>query len=138
MNLLLQRSAATVSVERVEQEDTVILFAGGTKEVLEVNTSDLFFVEADGNYVKIAYRKGHEPVRKLLRMTMKQAEEVTAVYPFIIKCHRAFLVNLHAVSRVSGNSQGYRLSLDGCEEEIPVSRAYSKEIKTLIENMNEA
>ena len=45
MNLLLQRSAATVSVERVEQEDTVILFAGGTKEVLEVNTSDLFFVE---------------------------------------------------------------------------------------------
>lgn len=138
MNLHLQRSAATANVGRVEQEDTVILFAGGAKEVLEVNTSDLFFVEADGNYVKITYRKSHEPVRKLLRMTMKQAEEATAVYPFIIKCHRAFLVNLHAVSRVSGNSQGYRLSLDGCEEEIPVSRAYSKEIKTLIENMNEA
>jgi len=43
---------------------------------------------------------------------------------------------LCAVSKVSGNSQGYRLFLYDCEDSIPVSRAYSKEVKMLIEKMN--
>lgn len=138
MNLHLQEASVTISIEQEEQEESVLLFSGGVKEVLEVDTSNLLFIEADGNYVKITYRKNNETVRRLLRATMKQAEEVTSGCPFIIKCHRAFLINLRAVSRVSGNSQGYRLSLYGCEEEIPVSRAYSKEVKTLIESMNNA
>ena len=29
---------------------------------------------------------------------------------------------------------GYKLNLEGCEEEVPVSRAYAKEVKALIEN----
>lgn len=138
MNLHLQGASVTISIEQEKQEENVLLFSGGVKEALEVDTSNLLFIEADGNYVKITYRKNNETIRRLLRATMKQAEEVTSACPFIIKCHRAFLINLRAVSRVSGNSQGYRLSLYGCEEEIPVSRAYSKEVKTLIESMNNA
>lgn len=53
--------------------------------------------------------------------------------PFIIRCHRAFLVNIRMVVKVDGNSQGYKLNLEGCEEEVPVSRAYAKEVKALIE-----
>ena len=71
----------------------------------------------------------------LLRMTMKQAEEVTGGSPLVAKCHRAFLVNLRKVVKVSGNSQGYRLLLEGYPEEIPVSRAYSKQVKELIETI---
>lgn len=54
--------------------------------------------------------------------------------PFIIRCHRAFLVNIRMVVKVDGNSQGYKLNLEGCEEDVPVSRAYAKEVKALIEN----
>ena len=36
--------------------------------------------------------------------------------------------------KVDGNSQGYKLNLEGCEEDVPVSRAYAKEVKALIEN----
>ena len=54
--------------------------------------------------------------------------------PFYIRCHRAFLVNIRMVVKVDGNSQGYKLNLEGCEEEVPVSRAYAKEVKALIEN----
>lgn len=53
--------------------------------------------------------------------------------PFIIRCHRAFLVNIRMVVKVDGNSQGYKLNLEGCEEDVPVSRAYAKEVKALIE-----
>ena len=71
---------------------------------------------------------------RLLRATMKQAEEAVSACPFIIRCHRAFLVNIRMVVKVDGNSQGYKLNLEGCEEEVPVSRAYAKEVKALIEN----
>lgn len=38
------------------------------------------------------------------------------------------------VVKVDGNSQGYKLNLRVAEEEVPVSRAYAKEMKALIEN----
>ena len=75
--------------------------------------------------------KDNRPASKLLRLTMKQAEATVASTPFIVRCHRAFLVNLQRVTKVEGNSQGYRLRLEGCAGEVPVSRGYAKEIKTL-------
>ncbi len=111
-----------------------LVFAGGTKETLEVEAQSFLYAEAEGNYVNVHYlssKDGH-PASKLLRLTMKQAEAVVASTPFIVRCHRAFLVNLHRVTKVEGNSQGYRLRLEGCMEEVPVSRGYGKEVKLLI------
>ncbi len=114
----------------------ILTFTGGSKEVFDVVAEDFLYAEAEGNYIKVAYRPDREKpvVKKLLRSTVKQAEEAVAVCPFIIRCHRAFLVNVRRVVKVVGNSQGYKLSLEGCEEEIPVSRAYAKKVRTLIEN----
>ncbi len=121
-----------------EEEDCskALIFSGGTKEVLEVKADNFLYAEAEGNYVKVTCYsvKDGKVVQKLLRVTMKQAEETIANYSYIIRCHRAFLVNVRKVVKVEGNSQGYRLRLEGCEEEVPVSRAYAKEMKTLIEN----
>lgn len=142
MNEHLRKLDGTFSGLQQEKEENEgeerarIVFSGGTKDSFEIPAADLLYVEAEGNYVKIAYLKEERCVQKLLRATMKQAEEATATFSSIVKCHRAFLINLHQVSKVSGNSQGYRLSLSGSEEEIPVSRAYSKEVKSLIESMN--
>lgn len=113
-----------------------LFFSGGVKERLEVSVRDFLYAEAEGNYVKVVYYsvKGQGTIRKLLRVTMKQAEETIAGYSYIIRCHRAFLVNVRKVVKVEGNSQGYHLRLEGCEEEVPVSRAYAKEVKMLIEN----
>lgn len=121
-----------VSVPQEKGEKYSVIFQGGVKEALEVDARDLFYVEADGNYIKVVYRKGGKPVSKLLRATMKQAEEAIESCPYLLKCHRAFLVNVHSVVEVNGNSQGYRLLLNGCADEVPVSRAYSKEVKEQI------
>lgn len=133
MNLHLQRSvSATESIETTEIV-SLLSFQGGTRESLELDSKDLLYIESDGNYIRVNYQKGGRTMQCLLRMTMKQAEEVTGGSPLVAKCHRAFLVNLRKVVKVSGNSQGYRLLLEGCPEEIPVSRAYSKQVKELIE-----
>ena len=118
-----------------EEEETPmqLVFSGGTKEMLEVDAHTLFYVEAEGNYIRVAYSSADKMQQKLVRATMKQAEEAVAACSFIVRCHRAFLVNIRTVVKVDGNSQGYRLRLEGCTEEVPVSRGYAKEIKTLIE-----
>lgn len=135
MNLHLQRSvSATESVETTEIV-SLLSFQGGTRESLELDSKDLLYIESDGNYIRVNYQKGGRTMQCLLRMTMKQAEEVTGGSPLVAKCHRAFLVNLRKVVKVSGNSQGYRLLLEGCPEEIPVSRAYSKQVKELMETI---
>lgn len=135
MNLHLQRSvSATESIETTEIV-SLLSFQGGTRESLELDSKDLLYIESDGNYIRVNYQKGGRTMQCLLRITMKQAEEVTGGSPLVAKCHRAFLVNLRKVVKVSGNSQGYRLLLEGCPEEIPVSRAYSKQVKELMETI---
>lgn len=140
MNFHLSKkiSAGDAETSREEKEvaSEVLTFSGGTKEMLQVEAGHFLYAEAEGNYIKVNYRSAGSGkiVQKLLRLTMKQAEEAMAACPFIIRCHRAFLVNVRQVVKVDGNSQGYRLRLEGCEEEVPVSRAYSKEVKRLIEN----
>lgn len=121
----------------VTEKPAHLVFSGGTKEMLEIPANALLYVEAEGNYVRIIYRVENKIQQRLLRATMKQAEEAVAACPFIVRCHRAFLVNVSTVVKVDGNSQGYRLRLDGCKDEVPVSRAYSKEVKTLIEGTSE-
>ena len=135
MNLHLQRSVS--AMESIETAEIVSLlsFQGGTRESMELDSKDLLYIESDGNYIRVNYQKGGRTMQCLLRMTMKQAEEVTGGAPLVAKCHRAFLVNLRKVVKISGNSQGYRLLLEGCPEEIPVSRAYSKQVKELMETI---
>ncbi|WP_291527921.1 LytTR family DNA-binding domain-containing protein [Bacteroides sp. UBA939] len=145
------RGRATEAAEAGEKENVCcpltekpvnLVFSGGTKEMLEIPANALLYVEAEGNYVRVIYRgesktSENKMQQMLLRATMKQAEEAVAACLFIVRCHRAFLVNVNAVVKVDGNSQGYRLRLEGCKSEVPVSRAYSKEVKMLIEGGSE-
>lgn len=108
-----------------------VLLEGGKKENLALDASLLLYAGSEGNYVRLYYLDAGsgKPAMKLLRLTMKQAEEAFSDYPYIIRCHRAYLVNLHRVVKVTGNAQGYRLHLEECEGEVPVSRSYAGEVK---------
>lgn len=113
-----------------------ILLEGGTRESLILAPERLLYAESEGNYVRLNYLASDsgKPVMKLLRLTLKQAGTAFSEYPYIIRCHRAYLVNLHRVKKVSGNAQGYRLHLEGCEEEVPVSRSYAADVKEALDN----
>lgn len=122
-----------VKPEVQEPSSVPLVFLGDTREMLEIDAMSFLYAESEGNYVRLHYLSPHDQKQtsKLLRLTMKQAE-VSASAPFIVRCHRAYLVNLHRVTRVDGNSQGCRLRLEGCADEVPVSRSYVKKVQTLI------
>lgn len=92
------------------------------KEYAVMKVQDLLFIKSDGNYITVGYLKSGTITMTLLRNTMKYAVDLLEPYPFIFQCHRSWLVNLHRISEVLGNSQGLRIIIDGFEEEIPVAR----------------
>lgn len=102
---------------------------GSSRETVELHSStELLFVESDGNYALVHYLCEGRAVHKALRCTLKQAEEQLSEEPYIMRCHRAYIVNIARVEHVSGNGQGYRLTLEGTKEQVPVSRQYAADI----------
>ena len=63
-----------------------------------------------------------------MRCTLKQMEEQLQGVQGIMRCHRAYIVNIAHVEHVSGNGQGYRLTLKATKEQVPVSRQYAAAI----------
>ena len=127
--------AEAVSEPRSAAARGEVLLEGGTRESLALDPARLLYAESEGNYVRLRYLdagSGKTAV-KLLRLTLKQAEDAFLDYSYIIRCHRAYLVNLHRVAQVSGNAQGYRLHLEGCGMEVPVSRSYAVRVKRALE-----
>ena len=113
-------------------DEKICIVAENNKDKLEINLSDLLYVTSTGNYIQVFYLKENELKNIMLRNTLKQAEVQLNEFHSVIKCHRAFLVNKNKIVRVKGNSQGLRLILKGTEEEIPVSKNYSKDMKQTI------
>lgn len=107
-------------------ESQKIVFTGNSKDSISLMPETVIYLESAGNYVDIYYKEDDQVKHKLLRATISQIEE--NLYPFrqFVRCHRAFIINVIFIRNASGNSQGYRLNLRNIDQEIPVSRSYTK------------
>ena len=99
-----------------------LTLTGTTNESVTLQISDLLFIEAVGNYVKVNHLRNDQVHTDMLRATMKQMEETLLPYPMIVRCHRAFLVNLGQVEQIISHSGSTQLLIKHCHESLPVSR----------------
>ena len=86
-----------------------LTLTGTTNEHVTLDITDLLYIEAVGNYVKVVNKKDGEIHTHMLRATMKQMEDSLQAYPMIVRCHRAFMVNLGQVEQISSNSRAMQL-----------------------------
>ena len=98
------------------------------QEPLTLLISELRCLQAADIYVYVYFFRG-TPQRRIVRSTLKTLEADLSVYPHFLRCHKSYVVNLDAVTRISGNAQGYKLHLQDVEEPIPVSRQHNATIK---------
>ena len=105
---------------------------GTTNESVTLQISDLLFIEAVGNYVKVSHLRNDQVCTDMLRATMKQMEETLQGYPMIVRCHRAFLVNLGQVEQIVSHSGSTQLLIKHCHESLPVSRSNMAQVKAAI------
>ena len=105
---------------------------GTTNESVTLQIVHLLYIEAVGNYVKVNHLNNGEVHTDLLRATMKQLEETLQDYPMIVRCHRAFLVNLGQVEQIVSHSGSTQLLIKHCHESLPVSRSNMAQVRAAI------
>jgi Ni2+-binding GTPase involved in maturation of urease and hydrogenase len=114
-------------------QDSQITLEGTTNEHVTLDIFDLLYIEAVGNYVKVCQQLNGEVHTTMLRSTMKQMEDALQAYPMIVRCHRAFMVNLGKVDQISSNSRSMQLVMRQSHDAIPVSRSNVNKLKELLE-----
>ena len=137
--LLAAQAVPSSETEQQEQPSTcapqlpqAITLTGTTSDTVKVHIPDLLYIEAVGNYVKI-YQLSEGQVRAdMLRATSKQMEDDLRAYPMIVRCHRAFLVNLQQVEQIVSRAGTMQLIIKHCQESLPVSRSNMAQVKEAI------
>jgi DNA-binding LytR/AlgR family response regulator len=115
-----------------EASDTQVMLSGTTNESVSLDITNLLYIEAVGNYVKVCQLLDGNVKTDMLRATSKQMEENLQAYPLIVRCHRAFLVNLGQVEQIVSNSRTMQLVMKHSHDAIPVSRSNMSQIKEAI------
>jgi len=98
-------------------------FVKGEKEHYQINTKDILYVEAKGNYATMFMEKGeilvHEKISGL--------EELLPESGFL-RVHRSFIVSLNKITSMKGDI------LTIGNHEVPIGQTYSKAIREIILN----
>ncbi len=122
-------------LKNTEPLDTVpFTIYSDTSESLRLHLKDLLFVAANDNYSTVVWIENSQIEKKLLRINLKNLE-AQLDNSFAMRCHRSYLVNVHAIESLTGNTNGYKIKLRSCEESIPVSRQKGKELMTKIKQL---
>ena len=112
-----------------KQPSDSLTLSGTTSEKIALNINDLLFIETVGNYVKVCHLRNGQVRTDMLRATSKQMEDDLHHYPMIVRCHRAFLVNLAQVEQIISKSGSMQLIIKHSHDNIPVSRSNVSQIK---------
>lgn len=112
-----------------EEPHSTLCLTGSTNESVTLHISDLLYIEAVGNYVKVCQLHDDKVRTDMLRATSKQMEETLLPYPMIVRCHRAFLVNLQQVEQIVSHSGSMQLQIKHSNDSIPVSRSNMAQVK---------
>ena len=139
MNEQLQRLQQEESVVKLQEKTiltsenaqpvSTIQLSGTTSDVVTLHVPNLLYVESVGNYVKVLQIHEGKVVSDMLRTTSKQVEMQLQQFNVIVRCHRAFLVNLWQVEKVISKAGSMQLLIKHCNDSIPVSRSNMASVK---------
>ena len=116
------------------KNEFISFVAENGKEEIQLESNSILYLAADGNYIEIYYQEGDILKKHLLRSSVKRIEALLQNHSQFYRCHRAYIVNMEKVSKVSGNSQGLRLSFSEGDDMVPVSRSWLKDFKDKMHN----
>ena len=109
-------------------EEDMIIFSNNAKESISFSPKDFLYAEVIKNDLTVYYLNGHNMESKTFRMTLLQALDLFDSCPYILRIHRAFVVNIHFVADITGNSHGYKVTLKEVEAQLPLSKTYAKSV----------
>ena len=115
------------SVSKTSSQLTFFDNSGALK--FSVSSLDLYYIEADDNYINVWYSDKHGALTMyMLRCSLKNVED-SFKGSTLFRCHRRYIVNLSKAKTLRKEKDGYFIDLDNVQiEPIPVSKTYSENI----------
>ena len=118
---------AEYSERNLIKEGKVTLISENGKETLVLNPQKILFIESCDNYSKVVWIDENETRERLIRSSLKNLQK-QIISPFLVRCHRSFIVNTNHILSFDGNARGYKLLLENFKGFVPVSRQAGREL----------
>lgn len=118
--------------QQESSEQLIHIKSKAKKEELSFLPGEFIYAGSDGNYVVFHLIRQDRTSEVTIRNSISEIEQQLSVIPFIMRTHRAFIVNTGKVISKKGNSLGYQLKLKGSNNIIPVSRQNTRKFDELI------
>lgn|ERR1035437_9495197 len=114
-----------------QQKKLTFISQNVTEKELSVLLGDFLFMEAVKNHVHIYYLDNGNVVTKSVRNTLTNLID-NLNEDALFRSHRSFLINLNKIKNTKGNSNGYKVTLHGYGNELPVSRNFTSAFQKII------
>lgn len=121
-----------LSESKVQDEKLVTFNSDYKNDNLSLKVSSLLLIRSANNYIELFFRENNTIKSKMVRCSMINADRTVSDFDFMLRCHRMYIVNVNHVVRVEGNSQGFRLTLEGIEFPVLVSQKHISAFKRII------
>ncbi|MFC2096562.1 LytTR family transcriptional regulator DNA-binding domain-containing protein [Bacteroidota bacterium] len=102
------------------------------KDNLSIKVSLLLVIRAANNYIEVFWKEGENLRSKMIRTSLRKAEDLLKEHKFIFKCHRSYMVNINYIDKIEGSIQGYKIFFENLDFSIPVSKNFVYKLKELI------
>ncbi len=130
--LVIEKKLIQKQIEKYEEDSlnkSIEFVSENIHENLKLKVADVALIKSADNYVEIVYKEGDDFKKKLLRNTLKNIEQQIKTYTNFMRCHRICIVNTHYIEKLHRTYNNHWLSLQGYDEQIPVSRQYLLKVK---------
>ncbi|MHA7056645.1 LytTR family DNA-binding domain-containing protein [Aquimarina sp. M1] len=113
-----------VGSKKLEHDITIL---GDNKEDrLDLKYENFVYAQSQQNYVLIYLVDNNQLIQKIIRCTLSNLK---IQIPHAWQVHRSFLVNLHYLSSVKGNTRKRYMTLTMDSDTIPISQKYYEALK---------
>lgn len=127
----LMNYGSVVSDETIspQAEKKITLFDNSGALKLSINSSNLYYIESDDNYIKVWYADAKGMLKQyMLRCRLKTVEE-SFLDSELVRCHRKYIVNMMHVKVLTRQKDGYTIELDLEDSDpIPVTKTYEENV----------
>lgn len=114
----------TRKLRKLPGDHELVKFQSGSgKDQLRLRPESFLYIKSEDNYVEIYYISDDRLKNILLRNTLKNIERENAGIPFLLRCHRSYIVNPTKIMHVLKLNRQIQLDM-GFSSIIPVSKKY--------------
>ena len=122
----------TLPPSAVKSEELIQIASQLKKEALSFYPGQFIYAESEGNYVVFYLNVDSRIKKEVIRNSISNIAQQLSAIPFIMRTHRAFIVNVKKVSSRKGSTLGYHLKFTGTDAEVPVSRQNTRDFTVLL------